>query len=59
MCKKVTDAEAVWRPQMVWMALNYTIAPVACIYVADTLRLKKQRTKRAVGSAEEENPRMK
>jgi len=44
---------------MVWMALNYTIAPVACIYVADTLRLKKQRTKRAVGSAEEENPRMK
>ena len=30
-CDLVTDAVTVWRPQMLWMSLNYTINPIASI----------------------------
>jgi len=37
-CHQVTVSDEVWRPQMVWMGLNYTLAPVACLYVAATVK---------------------
>ena len=30
-CDLVTDSDTVWRPQMLWMSLNYTINPIASI----------------------------
>ena len=44
---QVTSDDAVWRPQMVWMALNYTLAPLACIIVAEFVKSRKQPKKRA------------
>lgn len=35
-CLNVTADEETWQPQMVWMTLNYTLAPAACLYVAAT-----------------------
>eukprot|EP00613_Pedinella_sp_CCMP2098_P060629 CAMPEP_0171980154 /NCGR_PEP_ID=MMETSP0993-20121228/260093_1 /TAXON_ID=483369 /ORGANISM="non described non described, Strain CCMP2098" /LENGTH=153 /DNA_ID=CAMNT_0012632345 /DNA_START=390 /DNA_END=851 /DNA_ORIENTATION=- len=43
-CLKVTTDEETWQPQMVWMTLNYTLAPTACLYVtAATAPVKKEK----------------
>lgn len=30
-CTQVTQSFDVWKPQMLWQSLNYTIVPAACI----------------------------
>lgn len=42
-CQQVTSSEAVWRPQMIWMGLNYTLAPFACLYIQATTTIAAKR----------------